>query len=415
MISSCPANNLDENLESLCNTTSSSFDLPVSNLDGNTAYKNVFCARCNNVSNHTYWTFFARCIDHYTASDILKNRSLMLEIIKRNCLWQFKAPRDNYSNLKRCLAIEDQCPIKRLVKAEPLLASLCSFYTFPVCLSAGRRNPHCQICNGSDISMYYCDCRHTKGPTPGPDSISSIEILFDFSSSSSRTLKVGDETTVVKNKACVAGFVFDPLTDKCIKVLTIRPPSSTNETNITFSCNSSGFVKIDISLVTLFPNGSVWIPPYKTMYSNESYIINGSVFFVCVNLTRNYTETTNLASEVTNITARQIITYVGWAISMISLILLLVIYICVSELRTLPGKNLICLSSTMLSYHTVFLLTGQTDRPSLCTAVSVLLHYFLLSSFCWMSVMAFDVAKTFGTKGNIYVDINYCIFVVFKG
>ena len=69
----------------------------------------------------------------------------------------------------------------------------------------------------------------------------------------------------------------------------------------------------------------------------------------------------------------------------------------------------------MLSYHTVFLLTGQMNRPSLCTAVSVLLHYFLLSSFCWMSVMAFDVAKTFGTKGNIYVDINYCIVVVFKG
>ena len=249
--------------------------------------------------------------------------------------------------------------------------------------------------------MYYCDCKDTTQPTVGPDGILPLEILFDFSSSSSHTVTVGDETTVVKNKACVAGFVFDPFTDKCIKLHKIRAPSSTNETNITYSCDSSGFVKIDISSATLFPNGSVWIPKYKTMYSNESYFINGSALFVCMNLTRNYTERTNLASEGTNITARQIITYVGLAVSMVSLILLLVIYICVAELRTLPGKNLICLSSTMLLYHTVFLLTGQNDRPSLCTAVSVLLHYFLLSSFCWMSVMAFDVAKTFGTKGNI--------------
>lgn len=85
---------------------------------------------------------------------------------------------------------------------------------------------------------------------------------------------------------------------------------------------------------------------------------------------------------------------------MVSLIFLLAIYITLPELRTLPGRNLISLSCAMLLYHIFFLLTGQTDKPYLCVAVSVLLHFLLLSSFCWMGVMAFDVAKTFGAKGN---------------
>ena len=92
-------------------------------------------------------------------------------------------------------------------------------------------------------------------------------------------------------------------------------------------------------------------------------------------------------------------TYVGCSISITSLILLLGVYITFSEQRTLPGKLLMRLSISMLFYHTFFLMSGQTNRPHLCKAVSILLHYFVLSTFFWISVMAFDVAKTFTKKG----------------
>ena len=409
MIGTCPSHNHDMNLDSLCTTTASMNDLfkmlPVSDLENNIVYKNVFCARCNGASNQTYWKFSASC-ENLQAHDLPRKRSLMLQFMINNCKWSFEEPRAKYQDMKRCLAVEQSCSHSVLVQKEPLLLNLCSFYAFPVCSNVGKKNPHCEVCHGNDISGYHCSCLAPPAPPPteypgASGGIPSLDILFDFSSSSSHSVKVGDETTFVDNKACVDGFLFDPFAEACVQ---IHKLSSVNETSITLNCNGSGFVKIDPSLVTVvFPNGSIWILLHQRIYNNGSYFFNGSSLFVCMNLTQNYTETTSLISRDTKITARQIITYICCAISMTSLILLLVIYITFGELRTLPGKNLMCLSCAMVLYHTAFLMTGQSNRPYLCTTVSVLLHYFLLSSFCWMSVMAFDVAKTFGTKGNAVI------------
>lgn len=408
MIGRCPSNrDNDKNLESLCTATASTNDLfkmlPVSDLDNNIVYKNVFCAGCNGASNQAYWKFSASC-ENLEAHDLPSNRSLMLHFVINNCKWSFKEPHDKYQDLKRCLAVEKSCPDSMLGKKEPLLPKMCSFYAFPVCNDVRKKNPHCEVCHGIDISAYHCSCLMPPALTgiPGPETIiPSLDILFDFSSSSSHSVKVGDETTVVDNKACSDGFLFDPFAETCAQIHKLTVP--VNETSITLNCSGSGFVKINTRFATLFPNGSIWIFSRKRIYNNGSYLFNGSSLLICMNLTQNYTETTKLISRDTKITVRQIITYIGCAISMISLIFLLAIYITFGELRTLPGKNLMCLSCAMLLYHTVFLMTGQSNRPYLCTTVSVLLHYFLLSLFCWMSVMAFDVAKTFGTKGNAVI------------
>ena len=65
MVSSCPVYNTDKNLESLCAARSSETDLfgmlPVSDLKNKTAYKNEFCARCNQAANLTNWKLSASC------------------------------------------------------------------------------------------------------------------------------------------------------------------------------------------------------------------------------------------------------------------------------------------------------------------------------------------------------------------
>ncbi len=38
------------------------------------------------------------------------------------------------------------------------------------------------------------------------------------------------------------------------------------------------------------------------------------------------------------------------------------------------------------------------QNRSLCKAVAVLIHFFILSSFMWTNVMAWDLYKTFGRK-----------------
>ena len=212
------------------------------------------------------------------------------------------------------------------------------------------------------------------------------------------------------NKECAEGSVFDPFNEECVQIYEPMPVRARPYINTSGPINepsvsgfpegtfiNCSFVKLNISLGTVLSNGSIWILRQKRIYSKERYTINGSSLLLCADFKRLYTETETLVSK--RITPLQILTYTGCTISMISLISLLGIYFALPELRTLPGKNLMSLSCTMLLYHIFFLLTGQTDKPNLCMAVSVLLHYLLLSSFCWMGVMAFDVLKTFGAKG----------------
>ena len=401
MVGSCPAYNADETLESLCTSISSETDLfgmlPVSDAKNNTAYKNEFCARCNQVTNLTYWKFLATC-EGFSSHDIPKNRSLMLAFIMKECKWHFQPPSVRSDYLRVCLAIKQNCQDSDLADEEPVLRDLCSFYAFPVCGDFHTKNPHCSICKRKGSS---CPCKVPVSGGPEPPAIPPLNILFDFSSTT-HSVQVGDSKTVVKNRVCAKGFVFDPFNEKCVRIhvsmsspeIALRNISgSKDKTHI--NCSN---VEMNISSVSLLSNGSIWIPLHQRIYSKERYVINGSLLLLCAGFKRVYTETESLVSM--KISPLQILTYIGGAISIISLISLLSIYIALPELRTLPGKNLMSLSFAMLLYHIFFLLTGQTNKPNLCMAVSALLHYFLLSSFCWMGVMAFDVAWTFGGRGN---------------
>ncbi|XP_073250296.1 uncharacterized protein [Porites lutea] len=215
LIDSCPSDNSDRSLESLCSVSSSSLELPVIDLHDNSLYKNFFCAKCNNAYNPVYWNFSASCKRNFIPTILGDNpysRKMMLDFIIKNCDWEFTVPRIS-SNLKNCLSVKVQC--KESVPENLLLSSLCSFYAFPVCKDIQRKNPHCEMCRGNDISELSCVCY--PGPSagdPGP----SLDILFDFSSPSDHTITIGDIKTTVKNKECSYGFVFDPLSEECVQM-----------------------------------------------------------------------------------------------------------------------------------------------------------------------------------------------------
>lgn len=61
-----------------------------------------------------------------------------------------------------------------------------------------------------------------------------------------------------------------------------------------------------------------------------------------------------------------------------------------------PNKILLCLSSSLVMTMIIFLGGGLSARfPVACQIVAVLLHYFVLSSFCWMLVEAFNIYQSF--------------------
>ena len=95
------------------------------------------------------------------------------------------------------------------------------------------------------------------------------------------------------------------------------------------------------------------------------------------------------------------INLIGLSVSMVTLLLLLALYSLVKELRTTPGKIIIGLSFSIVTYQIILLVSPQyTGNAVACSIVAIFQHLAILSSFAWMSVMSFDVWKTFGKNSK---------------
>ena len=126
---------------------------------------------------------------------------------------------------------------------------------------------------------------------------------------------------------------------------------------------------------SLYRNGSNTIHDFTT--------IDGKVA-ICISLSTHRTEVAVI-----------VISYVGIGLSIVCLLLVLITYSLFKELRTLPGVNLMNLCLSLLAVHSMFMVAGATRIRLPCRSIAVLLHYFNLSSFVWMSLIAFDTYRTF--------------------
>ncbi|NXQ90624.1 AGRG2 protein, partial [Nyctibius grandis] len=110
------------------------------------------------------------------------------------------------------------------------------------------------------------------------------------------------------------------------------------------------------------------------------------------------------------------ISYIGCGLSAIFLSITLVTYIAFEKIRRdYPSKILIQLCAALLLLNLVFLLDSWIalyDTRSLCIAVAVFLHYFLLVSFTWMGLEAFHMylalVKVFNTYVRKYI-LKFCV------
>ena len=129
---------------------------------------------------------------------------------------------------------------------------------------------------------------------------------------------------------------------------------------------------------------------------------------ICTNYTNyqvNYTNTSTriIEPDITAMTESRFLWYftvVGLLVSVFALVLTIVIHsIFVEMRRPLPGKNLmsLCLALTLAQF-TWMLGTGDTDKPTFCTAVAAVIHYLFLVSFACMAIIAFDTRRTFSSQ-----------------
>ena len=399
MIANCPPGNTDKELKTSCSAQAqagaSLEALPVTDKQTNRTFKNLFCAKCNGAQNWMYWQFKAKCpgVDW---SHVPKEKSVLLKFIQANCKLSFQLRAKDENRASSCV-LPSKCAAVELVASHPLLSKLCGFYALPICYNADQKNPHCALCNGNFASLRsHCSCEG-GGLTPvgGPP---SLDILFDFSEKTISTTGSQREVVQWQHRKCNDGYVYDPFTEKCRFVYSnsLGPDGSRNSSD-----NSSGacsWIKVETEDAVVFANQTVLVKSAGELF-NKTFV-NGTGVFICGDFKQEYVVEEPVPMEEKSLTASQVITFVGCSLSVVALVILLFIYARYKELRNLPGLNLMGLAVAMVLYHVAFFLTGHTGYAVLCKAVAVCLHYFLLCSFAWMAVMAFDLTKTFASQGT---------------
>ena len=151
---------------------------------------------------------------------------------------------------------------------------------------------------------------------------------------------------------------------------------------------------------SLMVNLSIYVKETSSLYSYGEYEIlsNKSVAICQYFKVHLITET---RQTILNNDVLGHITFVSFLLSILSLIFLLVTYILFPQLRTLPGKNLMNFSTNLLLFQLFWLPSSFTEVGSdkqTCIALGILEHYFLMSSFVGMSVIAFHTCKVFARR-----------------
>ena len=156
-------------------------------------------------------------------------------------------------------------------------------------------------------------------------------------------------------------------------------------------------------------NGSVNIFPHDKIYDNGSYILTHDGLVLCSNFTRNFTVSVvktveqNVNGEPHQSLTLRIITYVGFALSIVFLLFLLVTYFLFAELRTNFGKMVMHLSCAMIAMQSVyFACDPDVVSSAVCAVMGALLHFTILAVFFWMSAIAHNTQKTFANPGKYF-------------
>ena len=163
---------------------------------------------------------------------------------------------------------------------------------------------------------------------------------------------------------------------------------------LTSNC-SGAYLSLQEDEYTVFPNGSLYRNISREYFAPGSYNMRNKTAWICTNYSVSYSKTRKTSGNNIHDLVLSILSNIGLSLSIFSLVLYLLTYCLFSELRTLPGINVMNLSFSLLLLQSVWFSTSQTRVQILCTFIAAFIHYLALVSFTWMSIIAFDTWRAF--------------------
>ena len=426
---------------------------PVTNVLTGMVYRNEYCALCNGVlqPDIARWSYRLRCSAlFYNMLRTYGESRLTLENLEMECQpCSFVEP-DLSPNLQRarpCFPTGfTSCLNETTHIAMTSTGDLTYSNTSRLCMDGPYsmvttdtktfRNQYCALCNGVSPDILQCFSppdpfdwclKNLSSDNDGGLGIAATDgvpfsLVLDINGDG-QVIVHSDVITSTVAISCSQDEIFDPVLSECRPTLCpkgyllIEGVCSMVGGNDTINC-ASGLIALNESEHDNRGNGTVF-------YNGDVYEVQFTDLLgrpvICTNYTQNGTIHVN--TTVVYYTYPQgffALTYVGCSMSVLGCLLILFTYFLFKELRTLPTKLLMNLSAAIL-FSNFFILIGDlaSKNVDVCTTTAILLHFFFLAQFTWMTIMVFEITRTFvqasklapkpSTSFGRNLTITYCI------
>ena len=144
-----------------------------------------------------------------------------------------------------------------------------------------------------------------------------------------------------------------------------------------------------------FKNLSLFYNGTNKMYSFGEYDIQNRNVLICLSTSVKWRSIHQSTTEI----ILTFLTLTGLVLSLFGLILVILTYSIFSELRSVPGKNILNLSVSLFMAQFLWLTAvGQSSIPVLCHVTAIVEHYLFLVSFVAMAIIAYHTYLGFSSK-----------------
>uniref|UniRef100_T1J929 G-protein coupled receptors family 2 profile 2 domain-containing protein n=1 Tax=Strigamia maritima TaxID=126957 RepID=T1J929_STRMM len=391
LINSCPSHWWNGNIDMLCKKDINSdeyshlLDLPFQSKQSKIIYANIYCAMCNDdyiTPNQINFSLAFACSEQLTHCD---DRNARNELYQANytpgeLAWYLFEPNihigitSNIRNARKCRPhVIKQCASNW---TEEKMKIKCQSYTSYVQTDYSvYKNIECAYCN------YETLIRCIEPIQVYPKFNPSFTTLMDFST---------------ENQKCPINQIFDLVSNECIDTLCgknyekiqDRCIPKYNTTSNSIACSA---IPVSIDNLVFFANGSI-----KHKFSHKIYIrdeyerFNNTTYLVCSAVQDSHRFVRKFPYSYSRLTI------ICMSISLICLVAHILIHLIMGKFENVPGKNQLSLSLSLFVAQLLFFFgIDQTQYKEVCFVLGVVIHFFYLSVFFWMNVMAFDIYKTF--------------------
>ncbi|GFT11295.1 g-protein coupled receptor Mth2 [Nephila pilipes] len=144
----------------------------------------------------------------------------------------------------------------------------------------------------------------------------------------------------------------------------------------------------------LFPNKTAFVPNYKRMYEEHSYILHDDHLRICP--PPEVFEEDLVLSSTAPVSLRNF-SKLGLGVSMVFLFIHIVVFALVPNLKSLHEWNLASLCvSLFVSYFILlcFDISYVQYSAGFCIATAVLTLFFFFASLLWMNIISFDIFRS---------------------